>query len=83
MLEGMTVEGVGPVDCSIHAGEVVGLVGLRGAGQESIGRALFGLQPITGGSVVLDGAAARGRLAAPGDGARHQPGLRRPGRRSR
>ena len=46
----MTVEGVGPVDCAIHAGEVVGLVGLRGAGQESIGRALFGLLPITGGA---------------------------------
>ena len=34
---------VGPVDCALHAGEVVGLVGLRGAGQESVGRALFGL----------------------------------------
>jgi ribose transport system ATP-binding protein len=54
-LEGMSVEGVGPVDCSIHAGEVVGLVGLRGAGQESIGRALFGLLPITGGRAMLDG----------------------------
>jgi ribose transport system ATP-binding protein len=55
LLEGMTVESVGPVDCSLHAGEVVGLVGLRGAGQESIGRALFGLYPITGGRAVLDG----------------------------
>ncbi len=55
VLEGMCVEGIGPVDCSLHAGEVVGLVGLRGAGQESIGRALFGLIPITGGRAVLDG----------------------------
>ena len=39
----------------IHAGEVVGLVGLRGAGQESIGRALFGLCPITAGRASLDG----------------------------
>ncbi len=31
----MTVEAVGPVDCALHAGEVVGLVGLRGAGQET------------------------------------------------
>jgi ribose transport system ATP-binding protein len=46
---------VGPVDCAIHAGEVVGLVGLRGAGQESIGRALFGLLPITSGRVRLAG----------------------------
>ena len=51
----MTVEDVGPVDCSLHAGEVVGLVGLRGAGQESIGRALFGLLPITSGEAMLDG----------------------------
>jgi ribose transport system ATP-binding protein len=47
---------VGPVDCEIHAGEVVGLVGLRGAGQEIVGRALFGLHPITGGSAMIDGA---------------------------
>jgi ribose transport system ATP-binding protein len=55
VLEAMSVESAGPVDCAIHAGEVVGLVGLRGAGQETIGRALFGLQPISGGRVVLDG----------------------------
>ena len=41
----------------MRAGEVVGLVGLRGAGQESIGRALFGLAPVTGGQIVLDGEA--------------------------
>jgi ribose transport system ATP-binding protein len=54
-LDGMTVDTVGPVDCEIHAGEVVGFVGLRGAGQESIGRALFGLAPITAGRATLDG----------------------------
>ncbi len=57
VLEGMTVDAVGPVDCSLHAGEVVGFVGLRGAGQESIGRSLFGLHPITSGSAMLDGKA--------------------------
>jgi ribose transport system ATP-binding protein len=55
VFEGMIVNSVGPVDCSIHAGEVVGLVGLRGAGQEVIGRSLFGLTPITAGRAVLDG----------------------------
>ncbi len=54
-LEGLEVDSVGPVDCSLHSGEVVGLVGLRGAGQEVIGRALFGLAPITGGRAILDG----------------------------
>ena len=55
-LEGMMVGAVGPVDCALHSGEVVGLVGLRGAGQELVGRAVFGLAPVTGGRVVLDGA---------------------------
>jgi ribose transport system ATP-binding protein len=57
VLEKMVVQSVGPVDCSIHAGEVVGLVGLRGAGQEAIGRALFGLLPVTGGRATLDAVA--------------------------
>jgi len=39
----------------MHAGEIVGFVGLRGAGQEAIGRALFGVIPTTSGRVVLDG----------------------------
>ncbi len=55
VLKAMITEDVGPVDCSLHAGEVVGFVGLRGAGQECIGRALFGLFPITSGSAMLDG----------------------------
>jgi ribose transport system ATP-binding protein len=49
------LDGVGPVDCRLHAGEIVGLIGLRGAGQESVGRALFGLARPTGGRVLLDG----------------------------
>ncbi len=48
---------VGPIDASIHAGEIVGLVGLRGAGQETVSRALFGTEPTSGGQVKIDGAA--------------------------
>lgn len=44
----------GPVSFSAFEGEVLGLVGLRGAGQEAVGRALFGAEP-SGGSVRLDG----------------------------
>jgi len=33
---------VGPVSLALHRGEILGLVGLRGAGQDLIGRALFG-----------------------------------------
>jgi ribose transport system ATP-binding protein len=54
-LAGLAVGDVGPIDCRLHAGEIVGLVGLRGAGQESVGRALFGLAPLTGGRILLDG----------------------------
>jgi ribose transport system ATP-binding protein len=61
----VTTDCAGPVDCGMRAGEVVGLVGLRGAGQESIGRALFGLAPITAGRIVLDGQAVR--VSSPGD----------------
>ncbi len=37
-----------PVSFDIRRGELLGLVGLRGAGQERIGRALFGSEPFTG-----------------------------------
>ncbi len=44
----------GPIDLQIRRGEMVGLVGLRGAGHEEIGRALFGLEPHSG-AVSLEG----------------------------
>ncbi len=46
---------VGPVSFEIRRGELLGLAGLRGAGHEDIGRALFGIIPQTG-TVVLNGA---------------------------
>lgn len=45
----------GPVSFEVHQGELLGLAGLRGAGQEAIGRALFGAIPFDG-EVLLDGA---------------------------
>jgi ribose transport system ATP-binding protein len=45
---------VGPVSFQIKRGELLGLAGLRGAGHEDIGRALFGVIPHAG-SVSLDG----------------------------
>jgi ribose transport system ATP-binding protein len=44
----------GPVSFSAYEGEVLGLVGLRGAGQEAIGRALFGAEAGSG-TASLDG----------------------------
>jgi len=54
-LSGLALEGVEPFTCDFRSGEVVGLVGLRGAGQELVGRALFGLEPKSGGEILLDG----------------------------
>ena len=55
VFERVTIEDTVSFDCRLRAGEVVGLVGLRGAGQERVGRALFGLAPVTGGRILLDG----------------------------
>ena len=46
---------VGPLDLDIQAGEIVGLVGLRGAGHEAVGKCLFGLLPVDEGSIRLRG----------------------------
>lgn len=46
----------GPIGFDVRQGELLGLVGLRGAGQEEIGRALFGAMPHRG-SILIDGAA--------------------------
>ncbi|MDQ0371881.1 ABC transporter ATP-binding protein [Cellulomonas humilata] len=43
------------VDLTIRAGEVVGLVGESGSGKTTIGRAIVGLQPVTGGSLRIVG----------------------------
>jgi ribose transport system ATP-binding protein len=56
VVRGLKTPGAGPVDFDIREGELLGLVGLRGAGQEEIGRALFGAMPHDG-SILIDGEA--------------------------
>jgi ribose transport system ATP-binding protein len=51
---GLKTARAGPVDFEARKGELLGLVGLRGAGQESIGRALFGAEDHQG-AIALDG----------------------------
>ncbi len=53
-VKNMVCHGAGPVSFSLREGELLGLVGLRGAGQELIGRALFGSEPFSG-DVLLNG----------------------------
>ena len=54
-VEGLVADSVGPVSFSVAAGEILGLVGLRGAGHHTIGRAIFGETRITSGRLILDG----------------------------
>ena len=54
-LSSVSVEGAGPISIDVRRGEVVALCGLRGSGQEPIGRAIAGALPTTGGSIALDG----------------------------
>lgn len=53
-LKGFSAGSIGPLDVSLRKGEIVGLVGLRGAGHEALSRALFGAQSHTG-DVRLNG----------------------------
>ncbi len=53
-LDAFQVAGVGPLNFDLVRNEIVGLVGLRGAGHEAISRALFGLEPFDG-TVLLNG----------------------------
>lgn len=45
----------GPVSLELRAGEVLGLVGLTGAGHMDLGRALAGSRPLLGGRALLGG----------------------------
>ena len=54
-LDGVRIGDTGPVTFRLHRGEMVALAGLRGAGQEEIGRALFGMRTVDAGRVELLG----------------------------
>nr|WP_209007511.1 sugar ABC transporter ATP-binding protein [Roseibium litorale] len=44
----LATRSAGPVDFTLRQNEIVGLVGLRGAGHETIARALYGMEPHSG-----------------------------------
>lgn len=45
----------GPVDLTVHAGEIVALAGLEGQGQRSLLAAIMGMAPRHSGAVTIDG----------------------------
>ncbi|GAA4837522.1 sugar ABC transporter ATP-binding protein [Kitasatospora terrestris] len=54
-VRGVTTDDVRDVSLRIHAGEVVGLAGLIGAGRSELGLALAGDLPVRSGTATLDG----------------------------
>ena len=62
-LEGLTsaAAGVEDVTLTVRRGEIVGLAGLIGAGRTELARVLFGLAPVTRGTIRINGAALRPR----------------------
>jgi ABC-type sugar transport system ATPase subunit len=63
-VEGLTRPGAfSDVSFSLHAGEVLGLAGLIGAGRSEIAESIFGLEPATSGTVWVRGARSRIRSA--------------------
>jgi ribose transport system ATP-binding protein len=63
-LAGVRTAGAGPVDLELGAGEAVGLVGLTGAGQADLGRAVAGVRPLLEGRARLGGRPYRPRSVA-------------------
>jgi rhamnose transport system ATP-binding protein len=60
--------GVHGIDIDLHAGEIVGLAGLMGAGRTEFAHLLFGITPATSGSIELGG--KRVRIESPRDAIR-------------
>jgi ribose transport system ATP-binding protein len=72
-VDSVIAQHVGPVSFQVNAGETLGLVGLRGAGHHTIGRAIFGQIQMSAGQVSLDG--HRVAPADPADAMRNQIGF--------
>jgi ribose transport system ATP-binding protein len=66
-VEGLTADGLGPVDLDIRAGEIVGVAGLMGSGRSRLIHTIAGAQPATGGTMWLNG--RRYAPKNPGEGA--------------
>ncbi|MFF8262342.1 sugar ABC transporter ATP-binding protein [Streptomyces virginiae] len=54
-LHGVSTGRTGPVALDLREGEILGMVGLTGAGHTHLGRALAGALPLLGGRALLDG----------------------------
>lgn len=55
VLRGMRSEKIHDISLTLYRGEVLGLAGLVGAGRTELARLVFGADPRTGGTILLDG----------------------------
>ena len=58
-VKGLTTPLLRDINFDVRAGEIVGLAGLQGSGRTEIARAVFGADPVTAGTVEIDGQARR------------------------
>jgi ABC-type sugar transport system ATPase subunit len=63
-VEGLCTGKLRDISFTLNAGEVLGLAGLVGAGRSELGAALFGLDPILSGSILLRGKELKIKSAA-------------------
>jgi len=54
-LLGVRAAGLGPIDLTVRAGEIVGVAGVAGNGQGELADVVAGLVPATDGSITIDG----------------------------
>ncbi len=54
-LDRLSGGGVRDISLTLHAGEVLGVAGLVGAGRSELAHMVFGAAPVTGGTMTLDG----------------------------
>ncbi|MFH2125221.1 MAG: sugar ABC transporter ATP-binding protein [Pseudomonadota bacterium] len=50
-----TATGLHDISFQVRQGEILGIAGLVGAGKSRVGRALYGLEKVTGGTVIMEG----------------------------
>src|SRR3954447_24763644 len=60
-VSGLTTPLLRGIDLEVRAGEIVGLAGLQGSGRTEIARAIFGADPVTSGTIEINGKPSRFR----------------------
>lgn len=73
-VENLTCQGVlRDINLRIHAGEIVGIAGLVGAGRSELAQAVFGVRPVDGGEIRIKN--ERVKLRTPRDAVQHNIGF--------